>query len=133
MKTLVWIPFVFSFLTILAFGFTNPASLDQERFARGLELYISQGCGGCHAFSKAGTKGIFAPSHDDFLAVAQARFQNPDYHGQAESAEAYILESLVEPNAYIVPGYAMTRFHMPAYTHLNQDDLDALVYLLMQP
>lgn len=117
----------------LCLAYQPTAQLDQVRLNRGLELYRSQGCGTCHAFSKAETKGIFGPAHDALFVIAQARVQSPDYHGKASSAESYILESLLEPNAYLVPGYALTRFHMPAYTHLSQEDLDALVYLLMQP
>jgi mono/diheme cytochrome c family protein len=123
--------FVF-FIVSMCFSQT-PAALDQEKFDRGLELYLTQGCGICHTLSKANTKGIFGPSHDGFIGVAQARFQSPDYRGEAKSADEYALESTLKPTAYIVPGYALTRFHMPAYTHLSPDDLDALVHMLLQP
>lgn len=119
-------------LVIVGFVFSQGSESD-TLLAQGLELYLSQGCGICHTLSKADSKGVFGPPHDALFVIAQARFQSPDYPGEAASAEAYIRESLLEPSAYIIPGYALTRFHMPAYTHLSQEDLDALIYLLMKP
>jgi len=33
----------------------------------------------------------------------------------------------------LVDGYQITRFPMPVFTNLSAHELDALVYLLMQP
>ncbi len=38
-------------------------------------------------------------------ARAQTRWQGADYHGRAASAEGYLLESIKDPNAYVVTGY----------------------------
>jgi nitric oxide reductase subunit C len=106
---------------------------DDTMLQRGLELYLKNACGVCHTYGKAGTRGRFGPPHDGSALIAAARFQDPNYTGKATTAQEYLLESLLEPQVYIVPGYGMSRYKMPAYINLNQEDIDALVYLLSQP
>ena len=101
-----------------------------DAYTPGLEVYHAAYCGTCHALRSAGTTGMFGPPHDAVGVIAGARIQDPHYHGAATTAEAYIRESIVAPNAYLVPGYGLTSHHMPAYTALNKNDLDALVTML---
>jgi mono/diheme cytochrome c family protein len=58
--------------------------------ARGKALFVSQGCGGCHTFKAAGTNGKTGPDLDK---------------GLKGKDEAYIRESIVDPNANIAPGF----------------------------
>jgi cytochrome c oxidase subunit 2 len=58
--------------------------------ARGKALFVSQGCGGCHTFKAAGTNGKTGPNLDQ---------------GLKGKDEAYIRESIVDPNADIAPGF----------------------------
>jgi len=99
--------------------------------AEALRLYREQFCGTCHAFTPAGSAGIFGPPHDSMRVVAERRIREPDYRGTATTAQAYLRESLTDPAAYRVPGYERTRFLMPAYTQLDDAQLDALVSLLL--
>jgi hypothetical protein len=65
-------------------------------------------------------------------AIADERIQAPGYAGSATTAEDYIRESLLDPKAYLVPGYEVTSHHMPAYVHLEEGDINALVQMLLQ-
>lgn len=63
------------------------------------------GCTACHELSSVGP---YWPAQGDEPGVgarAEARFRQADYSGAADSAEAYLLESIVLPNAYVVEGY----------------------------
>jgi hypothetical protein len=51
--------------------------------------------------------------------------------GGATTAREYIRESIVSPDAYLVPGYEVTSHHMPAYGHLEEGEIQALVQLLL--
>ena len=135
-SALRFIPIV---LLVVGFGFVlgvagaqDAAGLDRERYQRGLEIYLDNFCGGCHLLSAAGTSGFFGPAHDAAGVIAAARVQDPNYRGGAVDAAGYLLESLLDPGAYRVPGFALSRHRMPAYGHLSEEDLDALVYLLLQ-
>lgn len=99
--------------------------------ARGIEVYGAQYCSACHQLSVADAHGIFGPPQDAMGVIAGARIQDPGYRGSATTAEAYIRESIVAPEAYRVPGYEVTHHRMPAYTSLSEEDLDALVQLLL--
>lgn len=100
--------------------------------AAGLEVYRQQYCGVCHVLDTAGTAGAFGPTHNGMGATAEERVNDAAYSGMAATPEEYILESLVNPSIYIAPGYERTRFTMPAYTHLSEADLNALVQMLLQ-
>jgi len=59
--------------------------------AAGKGLFVSEGCGGCHAFSAAGSTGTVGPDLDEALKGKDASF---------------IRESIVDPNKEITQGYA---------------------------
>jgi mono/diheme cytochrome c family protein len=56
----------------------------------GKGLFTSQGCGGCHAFSAAGTNASVGPSLDDALEGKDAAFTR---------------KAIVDPNAETAEGY----------------------------
>lgn len=103
----------------------------QEAIARGITVYKAQFCGICHRFARAGTSGMFGPAHDGFAKVAAQRITDSTYVGDASTAADYIRESIVDPKAYLVPGYGSSRHHMPPYVDLPAEDLEALVQLLL--
>jgi hypothetical protein len=103
-----------------------------EAAEQGLILYKTLYCGLCHELQAANTKGIFGPPHNDMGTIAAQRVQDPAYTGQATTAEDYLYESLVQPEVYIVEGYAASRHRMPSYAHLTPPDLDALTQFLLQ-
>jgi mono/diheme cytochrome c family protein len=58
--------------------------------AAGKALFISQGCGGCHAFAAAGTNATVGPNLDKALKGKDQEF---------------IHQSIVDPNAEVAKGY----------------------------
>jgi cytochrome c oxidase subunit 2 len=58
--------------------------------AAGKAVFASNGCGGCHTFTPAGTKGTIGPDLDQVLKGKDAEF---------------VRESIVDPNAEIAQGF----------------------------
>ncbi len=106
--------------------------IDEALMARGREVYLGQYCGTCHQLAEVETRGRFGPAHDNAAGDAEMRLADPNYSGSATTAGEYLYESIVAPDIYIVPGYEATRYHMPPYFHIPQDDIAAMVYLLEQ-
>ncbi len=85
---------------------------------RGSEVFASAGCGGCHAFEKAGTDAQIGPSLDDLGAAAeQAGMSVPDF----------VRESIVDPDAVIAPEYQPGVMPKDFAQSLSPEELDALV------
>jgi cytochrome c2 len=99
---------------------------------RGFEIYKQQYCGLCHQLYAAGTAGQFGPSHNGIGTRAEQRIHEAQYNGAATTAAAYLHESIVSPKVYVVAGYESTQHQMPAYVHLSEADVDALVQMLLQ-
>lgn len=89
--------------------------------------------GVCHTFRVADTHGAFGPPHDGLGVTVRRRFADGSYTGAARDVRAYLRESLLAPDAYLVPEYAGSRYLMPAATDLSPADLDALITLLASP
>jgi mono/diheme cytochrome c family protein len=111
---------------------SEPEPFDEARYQHGLTLYLANSCGACHTLSSADTVGFFGPTHEAIGVIAGARVQDPNYGGGAVDAEGYLRESLLDPRIYLVPGFALTPHRMPAYSVLDEAELDALVYFLLQ-
>ncbi len=62
----------------------------------GKAVFVSTGCGACHTFTPAGTTGKVGPDLDHLAAYAKAANQE---------LVAFTKTSIVDPNAYIAPGY----------------------------
>jgi nitric oxide reductase subunit C len=103
---------------------------EQEMVADGLAVYKDQYCGVCHQLGAAGTGGLFGPTHDGMGVTAAERIQDPGYAGGATTGAEYLRESIVDPQAYLVPGYEATSHSMPAYGYLSEQEIMALVELL---
>ena len=110
-----------------------PAPQPTDALEAGLKVYHAAYCGTCHTLAAAGTRGRFGPSHDHLAAVIQARFADGSYTGQAQNVAEYLRESLLDPQAFLDPAYAGSRYQMPAFTNLSPGDKDALIVLLEQP
>jgi nitric oxide reductase subunit C len=110
----------------------SPPANDKQLVAAGLEVYRQQYCGVCHQLDTAGTAGVFGPPHNGLGTTAEHRVADPGYTGSATTAEEYIRESIRDPKRYIVPGYENARAQMPAYTNLSEQEVDALVHLLLE-
>jgi len=62
----------------------------------GAAAFSSNGCGSCHTFKPASSNGTIGPDLDNLPADAQKA---------GKPLAAYVKESIVDPDAYIVPGY----------------------------
>lgn len=106
---------------------TYPAELVDE----GLLVYRALYCGVCHVSDAAETRGTFGPTHNGMGATAVLRVADPAYSGSAQTPAEYIIESIVDPEVYVVPGYAMSSHRMPSYAHLSEAEIMTLTAFLL--
>ncbi|HSB91092.1 MAG TPA: c-type cytochrome [Anaerolineales bacterium] len=89
------------------------------------------GCAACHILSTVGPAWMPAAGTPGIGARAGARIADPSYGGAAKTAEQYLLESIVDPNVYVVSGF--TSGVMPgnfADRVTPQDAADLIAYML---
>lgn len=84
----------------------------------GEQIFSSAGCGGCHAFTPAGTDAQVGPSLDQI---------DP---GDAQ-LEEFVRESIVDPNAVLAGGYQPDVMPNTYDKTLSEEQLDALVQYLV--
>jgi len=97
----------------------------------GEALATGQGCAGCHISTATGPAWLPAEGSPGIGARAATRILQDDYTGAATTAEQYLVESIVQTNLYVVPGYQANI--MPAAygdTLTAQDMADLVAYLL---
>lgn len=63
------------------------------------------GCAGCHIQSNAGPAWEGGPDATGIGARAAERIEQENYTGDAETAQQYLIESIVRTNAHIVEGF----------------------------
>jgi cytochrome c oxidase subunit II len=85
----------------------------------GETIFMTAGCGACHAFKPAGTDAEVGPSLDAM---------NPEGGTQLE---AFIRESIVDPNAVVAEGYQPDVMPSTFSKSLTDEQLDALVQYLV--
>lgn len=78
--------------------------------AHGKKLFATLPCSSCHDVTHPFPGGEVCPNLGNIATEAARIVQSSDYHGQAKDAAGYIRESIVNPNAYIVPG---SQYHTP--------------------
>jgi cytochrome c2 len=92
---------------------------------RGRQVFQSKGCVGCHTVSGvSGAVGTNGPSLNAIGSAAASRKPNT-------TAEAYMRESIENPNAFIVPGSSWPAA-MPPGLATGQDLNDVVAFLLSQ-
>jgi cytochrome c oxidase subunit II len=83
----------------------------------GESVFTAQGCASCHTLKAAGAKGTVGPDLDKLAQEAQKA---------GVPLDQFVRESIVNPNAYIEPGYP--KGLMPeTFAQLPKAQLDALV------
>lgn len=90
---------------IVGVGTDITRELPEGDAARGEQVAVAQGCTGCHVSQPVGPAWMPSASQPGIGERAEARFQQEDYTGNANSAEQYLLESIVRTNIFIVDGY----------------------------
>ena len=87
--------------------------------ANGKSLFASNGCVSCHTYKPAGSKASVGPDLDKLATYAK----------QAKKPlAAFTEESIVNPNAYVQPGFPANV--MPSFASLSKSQVDALVTFL---
>lgn len=110
---------------VAAIGEGRPDASRAGSPERGRTVYLTRGCGGCHDASPVGDE---RPAGPKLEKAAMAR--NAAAAGKALGP--YVLESIVAPRAFAVPGYVSGA--MPSYAQLSKRELDDLVsYLIGKP
>jgi nitric oxide reductase subunit C len=106
-----------------------------EPVAKGEALFRSTppACFACHSVSPG--VNLAGPSLAGLSAQAEAVIASPDYKGEAKTPAEFIRESIVKPNAYLVPGpmySANGQSFMPSSfaTDLTSEQIDSLVAYL---
>jgi cytochrome c oxidase subunit II len=87
----------------------------------GKTVFANNGCNSCHTLKAAGSTAKVGPDLDKLPAEAK---------GAGKPLDAFVRESIVNPNAYVAPGYPKNV--MPAtFSQLPKTQLDALVQYLV--
>jgi cytochrome c551/c552 len=76
---------------------TPPPTSTAPTTAAGRLLFTRYGCGGCHTFAPAGASGTIGPDLATANQAAKTDHNMP--------LDAYIRQSIIDPNAYVSPGY----------------------------
>jgi cytochrome c oxidase subunit II len=91
--------------------------------AAGLSVFNQNGCSSCHTLSAANATGTVGPDLDKLVTYAR-QAQQP--------LETFVHQSIVDPNAYIQPGYPKDVMPQNFGHVLTKEQLDALVTFLVQ-
>lgn len=79
-----------------------PLTTGEEPIA---DIFVHAGCPVCHAIPGIpGADGRVGPKLVLGTTGTQ-RLNDPAYHGQARTIHDYVVESVLEPERFIVPGY----------------------------
>ena len=101
---------------------TSPAPTGNA--ANGKAVFAAQGCAACHTFTPAGSKATIGPDLDKLASDAQAANRG--------SLAAYTKESVVDPNAYVVPKFPKGVMPQDFGTKLSPSQLNDLIAFLTQ-
>ena len=91
--------------------------------AAGLSVFDANGCSSCHTLSAAKATGKVGPDLDKLVAWAKQAKQPLD---------AFVRRSIVDPNAYVQPGFQKGLMPPTFGQSLTKAQLDALVTFLVQ-
>jgi len=88
----------------------------------GAAIFKNNGCGSCHTLTAAAAAGKIGPDLDKLPAEAQKAKQ---------PLESFVRTSIVDPNAYIEPGFPKNVMPQTFGKALSKQQLDALVSYLI--
>ncbi len=96
------------------------------------ELFVRAGCPVCHQIPGiVGAKGQVGPPL--WLGkTGEARLADPEYRGQAQTVREYIVESVVSPGTYVVPGFPADTMPVWYGRKLSAGALDKIASYLEQ-
>ena len=91
--------------------------------ARGRQVFLDRGCGGCHTVDGL-TAGTVGPILTNIATVAETRVPG-------QTAEDYIHESIVNPSAHVVEGFPDNVMPKNFEELISQEQLNDLVAFLL--
>ena len=93
-------------LTVAVGTLHGPAqgAVEKGDASRGKELFGKLPCASCHDVTRPWPGGDVCPNLGNIATEAARIVRLPQYRGKAKDAAGYIRESIIDPNAYIVPG-----------------------------
>jgi cytochrome c oxidase subunit II len=91
--------------------------------AAGLSVFNQNNCASCHTLSAANATGTVGPDLDKLASYAKQAHQ---------PLESFVRTSIVDPNAYIQPGYPKDVMPQNFGQLLTKEQLDSLVTFLVQ-
>jgi mono/diheme cytochrome c family protein len=104
---------------------TPSAEEAADPLARGQDIFVSSGCGGCHTIEGV-SFGEVGPNLTQIAEIAATR-------QDGVSAEDYIRDSILNPNSFVVDGYQSNVMPQNYGDQFSTGELDDLVeYLLAQ-
>jgi mono/diheme cytochrome c family protein len=106
-------------------GSTAPAPAPAGNPAAGKAVFLANGCSACHTFKPAGATGTVGPDLDHLAADAAKANRG--------SLAEYTTESIVTPNAYVVPGFPAGVMPQNFGTKLTKTQIADLVAFLTKP
>jgi cytochrome c oxidase subunit II len=102
---------------------TSTSTTPSGSSAAGLPVFNANGCSSCHTLSAAKATGKVGPDLDKLVSYA---------HQAHKPLAAFVHESIVNPNAYVQPGYPKGVMPPNFGTSISKTQLDALVAFLVQ-
>jgi cytochrome c oxidase subunit 2 len=93
--------------------------------ADGKAIFAESGCDACHTLADAGATGTVGPSLDDLGA-------NAPRGEPGASAEEYVRDSIVDPEAFVVKGFPGDVMPKDYGDQLSPEEIDALVQYLLE-
>jgi cytochrome c oxidase subunit 2 len=87
----------------------------QSASAQGKQIFNDTGCGSCHALADAGSSGAVGPGLDKL----------------SKATEAYVKESIVDPQADVVKGFPAKVMPDNYEEQLSSGEIDALTEYLL--
>jgi len=98
------IAMVLTLVSVSRWGRDVKVATPRGNAERGSQLYATLPCASCHDITQPLPGGAVCPNLGNIATEAARIVRAPDYHGHAREAAGYIRESIVDPNAYLVPG-----------------------------
>ncbi len=116
---------------ITAVGTDITVALPEGDPDNGAQLVESLGCTGCHVLSATGPTWQAEGDLPAMGARGDVRIGQADYTGNAQTAEQYLIESIVLTNVFVVEGFQPNIMPGNYGERLSAQDLaDMIAYLL---
>ena len=105
--------------------------LPEGAAARGETVANKLVCTACHIAAPTGPAWLATDLEPGIGTRAEKRYTQTDYQGSAKTPDQYLFESIVQPGAYAVPGFA-ENLMPPTYGAqlTDQEMADLIAYLL---